>query len=295
MVVCKSLVDLAYEQTSGPLITALPAPAGRIARYHDTVLVAIGTLNLLLVVESRRKRGGVQSRRRLMRTRCFRSASSPSGSSLGFLLPARRTGRAHFEHPALGRGSHLGMHGVPFPFREALQGQKAELPEHPISWDAPSCAAWRLPASAQEEPHEIVDIGIYRVADLRERSEAEVARPAAQHAVEALRRVTLSFTTPRRFIRAHLGRTSRVSESDNALPVHSRPPLLPGSRYHRLPWSCYTMLAKAAHDAADAGARGIAGSEDRRGALSIGGERQGGRVASILGRDVFRGPVPVGG
>jgi hypothetical protein len=79
-------------------------------------------------VESRRRRGGVQSRRRPLRTSSFSCPSSPSGSSLRFLLPAHRTGLADFRHRALGRVSHRGVRRLPCPD----EPRSISLRGHPI-------------------------------------------------------------------------------------------------------------------------------------------------------------------
>src|SRR5262245_36248383 len=55
-----------------------------------------------------KKRGGVQNRRRLRRAASFVAALAEK-SIAPSLLPAHRTGRADFPHPALGRVSRQGM------------------------------------------------------------------------------------------------------------------------------------------------------------------------------------------
>lgn len=86
------------------------------------------------------ERGGVQGRRRQVRAASFVAALAEKPIA-PFLLPAHRTGRDHFGHPALGRVSCGGMRrGAPpaWPSHKALVGASESSRELPGSRQSPS-------------------------------------------------------------------------------------------------------------------------------------------------------------
>ena len=72
------------------------------------------------------ERGGVQDRRRLLRAASFVVALAEK-SIAPFLVPAHRTGRDHFGHPALGRVSRAAFADPAWPSRIAPVGASGVL------------------------------------------------------------------------------------------------------------------------------------------------------------------------
>ena len=120
--------------------------------------------------------------KRLDRSGRVEEERGSSGDAGPFPLPAHRTGRADFPHPALRQGSPpdsrtgTGMH--------TTQTQNAQRTEdHIVRQNA--CAARRhLMPPSQEMTHSGRDMIIDRALRLPSSPVAEVVRPAAQNAVE---------------------------------------------------------------------------------------------------------------
>jgi hypothetical protein len=99
------------------------------------------------------RRGRVQDRRRLKQAASFVVAFAEK-SIAPFPLPAHRTGRDHFGHPALGRISRRGMRRSPT--RSRVERKHTQLPKHPLWRELPEARAGDLMPAAQNAADRVV-------------------------------------------------------------------------------------------------------------------------------------------
>ena len=110
-----------------------------------------------------------------------------------FLLPAHRTGRDHFGHPALGRVSHGGMHRSPPGSR--FERHHAQFPEPRAVQGIAGSQTGNLMPAAEKAADRVVHVELYRVPRLGARAVGEVGCPAPHGAVQGARHVR-----PRRLV-----------------------------------------------------------------------------------------------
>src|SRR5258708_30469751 len=128
------------------------------------------------------ERGDVQDRRRQMRAAPFVVALAEK-SIAPFPLPAHRTGRDYFSHPALGRVSHGGMHRRPTIDR--VERHHAQFPEHALRRELPAARPADLMPAAEKVADRVVEVELHHVPRLRHRTVAEVGRPSPHGAVQS--------------------------------------------------------------------------------------------------------------
>src|SRR5713226_1112622 len=129
-----------------------------------------------------------------MRARSFVPALA-EWSIAPFLLPAHRTGRAGFPHPALGRVSREGMRK-----HEAGTGferQHTQFPEDILHGKLPEPRASNLMPSAEKAPDRVIQVKRHIALRLCHRTVREVACPSPHGAVEVAGHVV-----PRRLVAA---------------------------------------------------------------------------------------------
>ena len=103
-----------------------------------------------------------------------------------FLLPAHRTGRAGFPHPALGRVSREGMRrGV----RVGFGGTNAQPPKHIMNGKLSVARPSDFVPSAKKAPDRVVQVLFHIVPGRRDRAVREVGAPAPHGAVQVARHV----------------------------------------------------------------------------------------------------------
>jgi hypothetical protein len=108
------------------------------------------------------ERGDVQGRRRLKRAASFVAAlaEKPIAPSP---VPAHRTGRDHFGHPALGRVSHGDMRRTPI---GRIERRHAQFPKHALRGKLTGSKTADLMPAPEKFADRVVDIEVYRVPRL---------------------------------------------------------------------------------------------------------------------------------
>src|SRR5437867_6221832 len=118
---------------------------------------------------------------------CDRPLSGLAGASVRPMtpspIPAHRTGRADFPHPALRLVSRSGTRTRPQLQRS--QPQDSQFSEDPLSREAPDAARWHLVAASEEVPHAVIDVVVHSPIGHCACPMAEVGRPASQRPVQA--------------------------------------------------------------------------------------------------------------
>jgi len=196
-----------------------PSRARRRVRDGDVIISCVRTYlqaispirdppdNLIGRVEE--KRGGVQDRRRQKRAASFVAALA-EWSIAPFLLPAHRTGRADFPHPALGRVSREGMRRG---MRVGLGGTNAQSPKHILNGKLSVTRSSNLVPSAEKTTDGVVKMQRHIVPRLRHRTVGKVGRPAPHRAVQVTRHVV-----PRRLVAAPQSPTNVLPDGGDGLP-----------------------------------------------------------------------------
>src|SRR3989441_1735921 len=127
-----------------------------------------------------------------------------------FLLPAHRTGRAGFPHPALGRVSREGMRRC---VRVGFGGTDAQLPKHIADGKLLVARSNDLVPSAEKAPDRVVEVQLHIVPGLRDRAVGEVGAPAPHGAVQLARDVV-----PRRLVATPQSPTNVLPDGGDRLP-----------------------------------------------------------------------------
>src|SRR5262249_25486222 len=103
-------------------------------------------------------RDGVQDRRRLLRAASFVAALAEK-SIAPSRVPAHRTGRDHFGHPALGRVSRTACAGGEL--RKSVQSQDAQLPKYGCLGELPIPRPGHLVPSSKKAAHRMIQMPLH--------------------------------------------------------------------------------------------------------------------------------------
>jgi hypothetical protein len=105
------------------------------------------------------RRGGVQDRRRLTQATPF-GVTFAEKSIAPFPLPAHRTGRDHFGHPALGRISHGGMRSAPT--WSSIQTEHPQFPKDAPGRELPEARPGDFVPPAKKATDRMVQMSVHR-------------------------------------------------------------------------------------------------------------------------------------
>ena len=105
------------------------------------------------------RRGGVQDRRRLTHATPF-GVTFAEKSIAPFPLPAHRTGRDHFGHPALGRISHGGMRSAPT--WSSIQTEHPQFPKDAPGGELPEARPGDFVPPAKKATDRMVQMSVHR-------------------------------------------------------------------------------------------------------------------------------------
>ena len=122
----------------------------------------------------------MQDRRRLKQAASFVVAFAEK-SIAPFPLPAHRTGRDHFGHPALGRISRGGMRRSQA--RSSIERVHTQFPKYTRARELSEARAGDIMPAAKKATYRMVQVSLHRAPRFGHGAVAEVGRPSPHRTV----------------------------------------------------------------------------------------------------------------